>query len=919
MVGLSFGADDTYTFSGAVSGNVTWDSYDTVYVNGNITIGSSASLTIEPNTNGLNAGINDNVYIIFTGNYGITISSDGTLITSGTSSDSIIFTADRDNDHSFGESGETWAHISFENTTASDSSIIDYSVFENGYVKNLSGTAGYGGALHINIDKIRISNSEFSNNTAEWGGAIFVNINKGPLIKVCLFFNNESDNGGGGIYCWDGSDASIENCIFDSNKAGYGTTTTYYTGGGVALQSNTDVKLFNCTFVNNDSNHDGNGLQFFGLGGNPNATNCIFWGSSSQVSGGQSTRLTNCAIQGSTSGINTITLNSSNTGVNPYGPYFNATDGTDWSIKVISPCRNAGTDTGAPTTDFNGNSRVGTTDIGAYEVQYNRWKTTASSTTWASAGNWDLGIPTSFQNVVIPTGASNYPTGSSSQDYTIGSGYGMVLDPGAQATLGTLTTTGDLRLRSDASNISSLIINSIDVSAIVDLYLTGGGSPNYKWHYISSPFSASLSITPFSDVTLNLAQFIQSLYSSTTQAWVAYDGYDYGTGMGGPTFSALSSGTGYNFYDNVTNEITISGQLEEDTDVAVGLGFGDNGADYSGFNLLGNPFSSGLDWDVIIDDVSYPANTSKGLYFTRNNVQCTYINYVGVPGDVTGIIPPMQGFFTKTYSTLNTITLLASARTHNSIHARYKGKSTIPLVRLSILQPISSATIGPPLTTYDSLTNDETVVRFDEQAKPGLDYDFDAVKMFLSDDKLSIYSYNGETNYAINGLPFPEGNTEIPLAVTIIEGGDQITISAIQIQRLDNYQITLKDLVTGFNVDLKTADLIFTAPPGTYTNRFLLTISGTTGIEDIHDLPGFFNVFAANNQLNIKTLSDVWNGKSGTVRIFDLTGRTVSEIHNKEFWKNSILQVPAPPAKGIYFVEISSGVMRYVGKVSVVK
>ena len=78
-----------------------------------------------------------------------------------------------------------------------------------------------------------------------------------------------------------------------------------------------------------------------------------------------------------------------------------------------------------------------------------------------------------------------------------------------------------------------------------------------------------------------------------------------------------------------------------------------------GFNLLGNPFSSGLNWDDIIDGLffPYPANTSKGLYFSRNNEQCSYIAGVGVPADVTGIIPPMQGFFIKTYSTENFINL----------------------------------------------------------------------------------------------------------------------------------------------------------------------------------------------------------------------------------------------------------------------
>ncbi|MBA7584264.1 hypothetical protein ES708_26217 [subsurface metagenome] len=304
---------------------------------------------------------------------------------------------------------------------------------------------------------------------------------------------------------------------------------------------------------------------------------------------------------------------------------------------------------------------------------------------------------------------------------------------------------------------------------------------------------------------------------------MGYDGYIYKTGGDNETsFSTLSSGKGYNFYDNVNNEITISGQLAENNDVDTLLIFSNHGASLSGFNLLGNPFPSGLDWDVIILDASYPDETSKGVYFTRDNAQCSYIGGVGTPLGVTGIIPPMQGFFTKTYSTGNTITLLASARTHNSIHDRYKGKSEIPLVRLSIVQTISSAVIGPPLTTKDSLINDETVVRFDEQAKLELDYDFDAVKMFLSDNKLSIYSYDGETKYAINGLPFPENSVDIPLVINSPQA-DTLKIIATQIQGLEDYDLILKDMEQDFNInELKYNEYIFFADSG-FVNIAVIT------------------------------------------------------------------------------------------------
>lgn len=69
--------------------------------------------------------------------------------------------------------------------------------------------------------------------------------------------------------------------------------------------------------------------------------------------------------------------------------------------------------------------------------------------------------------------------------------------------------------------------------------------------------------------------------------------------------------------------------------------------------------------------------------------------------------------------------------------------------------------------------------------------------------------------------------------------------------------------------------------------------------------------------LNIVPLSDEWNGKQGSVRIIDLTGKSILENRNLEFWKNSLIQLPVSGMKGIYIVEIRSGLMRYVGKVMI--
>ena len=901
--------------------DTTWAG--TVYINGDVTI-DDEELMISSGTN-----------IIFVAeNADLIINGTGQLTADGTSGSIITFTADHDNDGNYGEDAinngagnwdERWGHIDFNNPTGT--SLLDYCIIEYGDV------SGYGGGIHVNFSDLTISNSIIRDNKATFGGGIFVNKNDSPEISNCLIKDNASDRSGGGIYFWNGAGSVVENCIFDGNRCNE-TSTAQYSGGGLSSISATSVKILNSTFVNNTSYQtNGQSIMLY-ASSSARVINCIVWGSGNEIYLYNTTTnaIVNCAVEGTgaSSYVNSIDLNSDSTASD--GPNFVATTKADWSIKFISPCRDIGTDTYTgvtiPPTDSAGNKRIGTTDIGAYEVQYSRWKTNPSdNNSWTDVDNWEQGFEPGHSgttgDIVIPALSDSIYAPIISGSVSIASDKYMILEPGAKATFGTISNSGTLNLESDANNISSLIIGGEGVTANVELYLTGGdaGDKEYRWHYISSPFYTKPSITPFSDVTLNLAQFYEELYSSTTQAWVAYDGFDYATGLGGTTFSVLSPKRGYNFYDNVNNKITISGQLAY-ADVDTILKFGDNLELWSGFNLLGNPFPSGLDWDEIINDDSYPDKTSKSLYFTRNNVQYSYVGGVGIPEDsVTGIIPPMQGFFVKTYDDGNKLFLLASARTHNSIHARYKGETIIPLVRLSILQTVSSTEMVPPYTTIDSLS-DETVVRFDEKAKPGLDNNFDALKMFLSDNKLSIYSYNGETKYAINGIPFPETYTEIPIAVNIIEGGDQITISAIQLQELDNYHVTLKDLVTGYDVDLKTADLIFTATSGTYSDRFVLTITKqTTGLSDIFDPEPkkAFNIYSSRGILFINPAKDVWNGRRGNLKIYDITGKIVKQQKNIEWQKGVTKEISLNVAQGIYLVEICSATDRFVGRVSIVR
>ncbi len=880
---LSGDGSSSNPFYGTISSSLTWDWENIGAIDGKIYIGTSSNpdLTI---TSGGYLTILPGATLVFTQlTSDLFITGTGRIIADGTPGfGTITFTKASGNDN--------WGHISLDNLSATDSTIFDYCTFTYGNVKNKSGSSGYGGAIHANLDKLRISNSTFESNTSEWGGALFVNQNRGPIIKNCYFSNNASDNGGGGIYCWNGSSANITNCIFEENKAGYGTSTVYYSGGGVSLQSSTFVKLTNCTFVNNDSNHDGDALQFYGSG-SPNAKNCIFWGSSSQIVGGTATRLTNCAIQESTTGTNTINLNPSNSSSD--GPNFNEIDGSDWSIKFISPCLDAGTDTGAPATDLNGNSRIGLTDIGAYEVQYSRW-TGASGSSWSTPSNWDKGLTPSSpgSDIIIPSVASNYPT-TTGTNYTIGNGKYFILEPGSKATFSTLTNSGGfLRHLSDATGIASLIFDSYSDAGTeeFEMFLTGGSIPDNKWHYIAVP--GTMSKTTFTNINpYNLLEFDDSqIVDSNMEGWQWHDGYD-----GTNSFSTLYAKKGYNFYhssDTTAVLPTMTGLLST-MGSSVSLQYNGNG-----LNLLGNSLTCSLNWD----NVTTSGDMRDAIYFTKDNAIASYVDGAGTNGG-TSIIPPLQGFFVKALEAGCSIDFTgAGVKTHGSVN-RYKGgASTVPLVRITLDNDINAP--------------DETVVRLRDYATTDFDNEYDASKMFSDDlDNPLLFTQIANEKYSINSIEPPYENYSVPLIVKISSSGDY-SLERTELTGMGGYDVFLRDMIEDISINLEEiASYNFNSSSGTIDNRFVLEfVPLALGFEDIENNENPFKAYSYGGILNIVTKQGSSSGSATLLSVYDLTGRVVMQVPDLYFSGGETLQFGFNQPNGLYIVELRDGIKRTTQK-----
>jgi len=105
-----------------------------------------------------------------------------------------------------------------------------------------------------------ITNCIFMDNEAYFGGGMF-NDSASPTIKNCLFADNTArtaDVGiAGAIFCYDYSDAAIENCTITQNTANY-------FGGGIVADSYSDPQISNSIIVYNQDSFGYSDIDAYG-------------------------------------------------------------------------------------------------------------------------------------------------------------------------------------------------------------------------------------------------------------------------------------------------------------------------------------------------------------------------------------------------------------------------------------------------------------------------------------------------------------------------------------------------------------------------------------------------------------------------------------------------------------------------------
>ncbi|MCF8457939.1 MAG: DUF11 domain-containing protein [Bacteroidales bacterium] len=487
---------------------------------------------------------------------------------------------------------------------------------------------------------------------------------------------------------------------------------------------------------------------------------------------------------------------------------------------------------------------------------------------------------------------------------------GLIIDNDEGATLlGPLNLTGVLTAENGdlASNGYLTLISTADRTALIDG--TGSGDVTgdvTMQRYLVIPFGYKYFASPFEDATVaefgddmdlfaEFPRFYKHDESKVSEGWVRYT----------DSTNLLNPLHGYavNFGTNLVSQtVDVTGVVNNGS-ISRAL-FNNNTAYSQGFNLIGNPYPSPVDWDVANGWTKM--NVDNALYFFKasstdvyGGTYGSYINGISSDGKATNIIPSMQAFFVHMsdgiYPVSGQLAVNNAARVNDQTHEFLKSDPQTPgfLLRL---------TAG---FTDDSLASDPMVVYFDDYSQKGFDHNLDALKLMNTDAKVpNLYSIIPEgSNLSINALPETRGTSIVPLGLLTYKDGE-IRFSIRDIENLPmDLGIYLHDASVGTNMDLLRGDeYTIKLPAGKYNSRFSLQFINNNPDLPVENPTDYFNAYASYGVVKV-TISSL-KGNEGTIYLSDLLG---IQQYSLKVSEDGYYEFSPGVNSGVYFVTLVSG------------
>ncbi len=446
-------------------------------------------------------------------------------------------------------------------------------------------------------------------------------------------------------------------------------------------------------------------------------------------------------------------------------------------------------------------------------------------------------------------------------DMSIANGCNLSVSPTSGLTaLGTLTNNAGnagFVLLSDATGTASLIHNTNNVPATVQRYISGSAE---AWHFLSSPVADQ----PISGSWLpsgtygNGTGYDLYLWNEPNNCWIynldltstinwntVHPGNDFMVGRG-YLYSVQAANPTKEFAGRLNN-----GPLE------FGLTYISNDLSLKGFNLVGNPYPSSIDWQASSGWSRSDLVSSGGGYDiwiwnpTANNYGVFNSATGSGTNSVTRYIAPMQGYFVKATGAGN-LGMDNDVRLTDGIGVWLKNTKVIPDIVSLVVQSEKDDSFDEVQLLFGYYSNE-----------PG------ATKLFSNvASSPSLFMSSGGENYSVRYLTDTAENPAVPVMFkpgtdgnyTININFDQSKFETVLLEDRQMHRIQNMIVEKMYS---------FTASKADDANRFVLHF-GPANNHTEQELPA--NIYSDGIQLII----DLTSVKKETdIFVYDILGRKI--------------------------------------------
>ncbi len=495
-------------------------------------------------------------------------------------------------------------------------------------------------------------------------------------------------------------------------------------------------------------------------------------------------------------------------------------------------------------------------------------------------------------------------------------------NPVSVTNLGVLNISGILLANTGIFNSGNAVtlISSATQTALIDGSGSGTITGNVTMQRFLDPaFGYKLFSSPFQAATVNNFAPVVDLNAAFETFYNYDENRQISPGIGATGYIPYVDPTGIlgvfkgyavNFgASNSAKMIEVTGTVNNGSQ---SINLTNNNRTYTqGFNLVGNPYPSPIDWNAISGWTKN--NVDAALYFftTSGTNQYTGVYTSAVNGAGGGsIIPSMQGFFVHvTDSPTGTYPVNAVLSATNAVRVNNFSNEFVKT------QQEQKETLKISAKFDNSNLQDDLLFYFEQGATLEFDARLDALKLMNTDPSIpNLYCLtNTKQAISINAIPavFENAETIIPLGISLAtDNWISISLEDLPTSIADKY-IYLIDLNENKVIDLTQKSIYrFYSKAGKNETRFQLRMSNTPMPIDTIVFNELFSLDSSNGTITVKMNLNL--GDIGDIRVTTLTGQILDTLFvtNKD-----VVEITGIKSTGLYIVSFYSSKGVYSKKI----